>query len=124
MTEVLKSLPDWKDQATTSKENLKRSLDDLWERYLDLLDQYQTSRNDLNKTLASVTNHMKICIAVAFSHMIRDISHWHTRISRLLIVFIMAKTFMMSGCRLLFKRTSVYFLKLLFLVLRIVTALS
>ena len=42
-----------------SKETLTRSLDDLLERYLRLLDQHQKLQQDLNRYLSNVHDHPK-----------------------------------------------------------------
>ena len=42
-----------------SKKTLTRSLDDLLERYLHLLDQHQKLQQDLNRYLSNVHDHPK-----------------------------------------------------------------
>lgn len=60
MAEVLS--PETVPSATKileSKETLTRSLDDLLERYLHLLDQHQNLQQDLNRHLSNVYDHPK-----------------------------------------------------------------
>ena len=55
MSEILQSpVALQANKSTESREALLRSLDDLLERYLNLLDLHQTLRHDLDSNLASV----------------------------------------------------------------------
>ena len=48
-------------EQVDSKEKLVRSLDHLLERYLHLLDQYQTLRQELTQYLSRVGIHPALC---------------------------------------------------------------
>jgi hypothetical protein len=45
------------DELQKQMEELNLKLDDLWERYLNLLNEYQAARTELSKELSSVSEH-------------------------------------------------------------------
>ncbi len=54
MTEILTSPKSTSVEESGAQEELVRALDDLLERYLHLLDQYQTLQQELTKHLSAV----------------------------------------------------------------------
>lgn len=54
MTEILTSPKSTSVEESGAQEELVRALDDLLERYLHLLDRYQTLQQDLTKHLSAV----------------------------------------------------------------------
>ena len=93
------------DSAKLSSETLRDTLDDLLERYLNLLHEYQLLQHNLTKTMSSVNQQPSSCWCICSDLFFRGFSLLRERISPTQTVYAMVRIFTMIGCKLQFDCT-------------------